>query len=208
VIHAPTYFALSKGQELYSHIPLFGPFSAERELHDYIEKRVRPDRGTILFAVIDKTRNHSREDDEGAIAGIIAYKNTSIANLSTEVSYVITLPPFQRTHVASNAVGLLLQYALEPTSNGGLGLRRVQWQANSLNVASLRTAEKMGFKMEGILRWDRVFHGGKARGKTGNGREPPTGSEDDLGRDTVLLSHCWDDWEQGGREKVLGVMDR
>ena len=193
---------------MYSHIPSFGPFSAEQELHDYIEKIARPDRGTILFAVIDKTRNRSREDDEGAIAGMIAYKNTSTANLSTEISYVITLPPFQRTHVASNAVGLLLQYALEPPSNGGLGLRRVQWQANSLNVASLRTAEKMGFKMEGILRWDRIFHDGKARGKTGNGRDPPEGSEDDLGRDTVLLSHCWDDWEQGEREKVLAIMDR
>ena len=192
---------------MYTHIP-FGPFSAEKEVHGLIDNVVLPDHGMILFAVIDKTRDRSGEDDEGALAGMIGYMNTSTRNLSTEIGCVITLPPFQRTHVTSNAVGLLLQYALEPPSNGGLGLRRVQWQTNSLNVASLRAAEKMGFKMEGVLRWDRIFHDGKARGKTGNGRDPPKGSEDDIGRDSVLLSHCWDDWEQGGREKVLAVMER
>lgn len=162
----------------------------------------------ILYAVIDKTLPKSKEDEDGALAGILAYMNTSAVNLSTEIGCVITLPSFQRTHVTSNAVGLLLQYALEPASGGGLGLRRVQWQTSSMNTSSIRTAERMAFKMEGVLRWDRIFHGGKAKGKIGNGCRLPRGSEDDLARDTVLFSLCWDDWEQGAKEKVQAVMDR
>jgi len=152
----------------------------------------------------------------------MGFLNTSPANLSTEVGFAIILPPFQRTHVTSNAIGLLLQYALDPPSDssdgdgsisfgreqrggrGGLGLRRVQWQANSLNTASIRAAERMGFKHEAVLRWDRVLREGREKGKVGNGREV----SDDIGRDTIMLSLCWDDWEGGGREKVLGVMER
>jgi len=208
-IHAPGYFALSSSHpELYAHIP-FGPFATEKELVDeFIEGIVQPKNDFLLYAVIDKTRPNSKEDEEGALAGVIAYLNTSTANLSTEIGCVITLPPFQRTHVTSNAIGLLLQHALELPSNGGLGLRRVQWQANSVNAASLRTAERMGFKMEGILKWDRIFYGGKAKGKVGNGRELPRGNNDDLGRDTALLSLCWDDWEEDARVKVQAAMDR
>jgi RimJ/RimL family protein N-acetyltransferase len=193
--------------ELYAHIPL-GPFATEQEFVEFVEK-VHLNREMILFAVIDKTRKASKEDEDGALAGVLSYMNTSSTNLSTEIGYVITFLPFQRTHVTSNAVGLLLQYALEPPSNGGLGLRRVQWQTNSGNSASARTAERMGFKMEGILRWDRVYYDGKTKGKVSNGREMPRwGNQDDLGRDTLLLSLCWDDWEQGGREKVQTIMER
>lgn len=187
-----------------------GPFATEKNfVDDFVEGRVRPDSAMVLYAIIDKTRPPTKEDENGALAGIIAYMNTSTANLSTEIGCVTILPPFQKTHVTSNAVGLLLQYALELPENGGLGLRRVQWQASSVNTASMRSAERMGFEKEGVLRWDRVFHRGKANGKVGNGRRvPPGGNEGDFGRDTVVFGLCWDDWEQGGREKVQVTMDR
>jgi len=167
----------------------------------------------VLFAVIDKTQSADSEDG-GALAGTIGYLNTSSATLSTEIGFVVTLPPFQRTHVTSNAIGLLLQYALDlpdasaDGSRGGLGLRRVQWQADSANTASIRAAERMGFRMEGLLRWDRVLRAGKENGKVGNGRSCPLGEEGDIGRDSVILSLCWDDWEGGAREKVISVMER
>jgi RimJ/RimL family protein N-acetyltransferase len=101
-----------------------------------------------------------------------------------------------------------LQHALNTTEEGGIGLRRVVWQANSLNTASRKAAERMGFIFEGILRWDRVFHDGVPRGKAGNGRTPPKGQEKDLGRDTIMLGLCWDDWESGAKEKVQKAMDR
>lgn len=220
-IHADTFFALSYPHpELYTHLP-FGPFpSAANFVDQLIEGRIQRDPALILFAVIDKTRAAaaSGNDNEGALAGTIGFLNTSAANLCTEIGFVITLPPFQRTHVTSNAVGLLLQYALdlpspaegalplgrEKQGGGGLGLRRVQWQANSLNLSSIRAAERMGFKHEAVLRWDRVLREGREMGKVGNGREVAG----DIGRDSVMLSLCWDDWEDGGREKVLSIMKR
>lgn len=171
----------------------------------------------ILYAILNKTRSHPTVNDgtdappsSADFAGTIGYLHGSPTNLSIEVGFIIVLPPFQRTHVTTNAVGLLLRYALDlPTASPpGLGLRRVQWQASERNQASIRVAERMGFKREARLRWDRVFIGG--RGKVGNGEDiregdPKPGT---LGRHTVLLAICWDDWENGWREQVTRLMDR
>ncbi|KAG6372491.1 acetyltransferase [Boletus reticuloceps] len=143
-------------------------------------------------------------------AGTIGYLHGSPTHLSVEIGFIIILPPFQRTHVTTNAVALLLRYALDlPTATPpGLGLRRVQWQSSEKNEASIRVAERMGFKREGLLRWDRVYMGGQ--GKAGNGEDVREGDPmpDTLGRHTVLFALCWDDWENGGRERVAQLTDR
>ena len=211
-IHTPPFFALSSPHpELYTHLP-FGPFSSSLAFDQYLASRIHPDPALVLFAIIDKTRSADQlnTDKDGALAGVIGFLNSSPQNLSTEIGFVIITPPFQRTHVTSNAVGLLLLYTLNLPGDGGLGLRRVQWQTNSANAASVGVAERMGFRKEGLLRWDRVLHSGLEKGKIGNGRIMPRtdGNENDIGRDTIMLSLCWDDWEDGGREKVKILMDR
>jgi len=128
------------------------------------------------------------------------------------------MPAFQRTHVTTNAIGLLLQYALDLPVDGGLGLRRVRWQCNSANIASARVAERIGFRYEALLKWDRIMHGGWKTGKAGNNRTMPRGcgepgkvepdKVEEMGRDTIMLSICWDDWEDGGREKVKNLIER
>ena len=165
----------------------------------------------MLYAVIDKTKPtpSPTNDQEGALAGVIGYLNSSVEHESTEIGFVIILPAFQRTHVTSNAIGLLLHYALDAPEQGGLGMRRVQWQANSVNGLSRKVAERMGFESEGVMRWHKIFKDGVARGKVGNGRGTPEGAEEgDLGRDTAIYRLCWDDWEDTGREKVRRVMGR
>ncbi|KAJ7170683.1 acyl-CoA N-acyltransferase [Mycena crocata] len=154
--------------------------------------RVDPD--SVLFAVIDKPKN--------ALAGVIALVHTSAQNLSTEIACVICFPAFQRTYVNSNAVGILLRYCLDLPENGGLGFRRVQWTANPANTASIKAAERMGMKMEGTLRWTWVLPAGK------EGQEAGKGRGDGVGRDSVLLATCWDDWENGGREHVAKILER
>lgn len=161
-----------------------------------------------MFAIIDQTRHPPTEGLDGALAGIVGYLNSVPANLSTEIGFIFTLPSFQKTRVASTAVGLMLQHAFEPREKRGLALRRVQWQTNSLNSGSRRLAESMGFQMEGILRWQRIFPGGRRKRKMGNGQELPEGSnEDDLGRDTAMLAICWDDWKLRERDRVLSLLN-
>lgn len=139
---------------------------------------------------------------------MLGYLITDTTHLKTEIGYITILPPFQRTHVTTNAVGLLMEYALNPPSLSGLGLRRVQWQTNELNYQSVHAAERMGFKMEGTLRWDRVLPSGK--GKPGSSVLLKAGDprSDCVGRHTAILAICWDDWENGGKEEALRLMAR
>jgi len=216
--HADLFFQGSSSHpELYQHLP-FGPFpSATAFVEQLVQGRIQPNPGCTLYAIIDKTRTRPRAHDRTNalppsdidFAGTIGYLNGSPTHLSVEIGFIIILPPFQRTHVTTNAMGLLLRYAFDlPTASPpGLGLRRVQWQSSEKNEASIRVAERMGFKREGLLRWDRVYVGGK--GKVGNGEDVRAGDPmpDTLGRHTVLLATCWDDWENGGREQVTRLMN-
>lgn len=191
---------------MYQHLP-FGPFeSVDHFVDTFVEGRVRSNPALILFAVYDKTKATLGNTD-GELAGTIGLLNTSTANLSTEIGFVLMLPAFRRTHVTSNAIGLLLRYTLNLPAAGGLGLRRVVWMASQINEPSIRAAERMGFKREAVLRWAVVLPEGKVQG---NGRERRKGDpkENQLGRDTVVLAICWDDWENGGKEKVDAIMER
>jgi hypothetical protein len=126
--------------------------------------------------------------------------------------------PFQRTHVLTHAIALLLRWTLNtptPTSEG-LGLRRTQWFAKSTNIPSITAAKRMGLVEEASLnhpmRWDRVFDHWR------DGVEPLpiflTGERKEVeearggGRHSVLLGTDWEAWENGGREKIDALVGR
>ncbi|KAH9954593.1 acyl-CoA N-acyltransferase [Russula dissimulans] len=108
---------------------------------------------------------------EDKLAGLIGLKNASPANLSAEIAWILVFPAFQRT----------------TPQRPGLGLRRVQWTTHTENEASWRGAKRMGFREEGVLRWSWV-----------NREKDPKSPR--AGRNSVVLSLCADDWENGGRE--------
>lgn len=111
--------------------------------------------------------------------------------------------------MATNAVGLALQLAFKSAEKGGLGLRRIHWSASTMNLASSRLAQRMGFEKVGVIPWHMRFVKGKIHGKVGNGREvPPGGDPEDLWRDTLSLTLGWDRWENGAREMVAKAMER
>ena len=203
-LHAREYASQSAAHpELHRYFPL-NPSSLDAIL-TAVELRVRRDPTWILFAIIDKTHG----DGGGALAGVIGLVHASPANLSAEVAWVLVFPAFQRTYVASNAIGLLLRYCLELPSDRqrpGLGFRRVQWTAHTANRASQAAAKRMGFKEEGVLRWSWVI----AEGMEGNGITLRDGDPESPrpGRDSVMFSLCVDDWESEGREHVQRLIDR
>ncbi|KAI0339870.1 acyl-CoA N-acyltransferase [Trametopsis cervina] len=175
----------------------------------YLLETLRADPTYVPFAIIDKGRPDAAHPEwEGSFAGFIALTNVSAQNLAAEVGSVRIFPAFQRTYVTSTAVALLLRYCLEvpgakPVS--GLGLRRVQWGATKGHEASINAALRMGFKREGIIRWHKVVYN-----EDKEGPEPRAGDPMPEKRrsDTEMFSFCADNWEDGGREKVLALMER
>ncbi|KAK7679001.1 hypothetical protein QCA50_017945 [Cerrena zonata] len=175
------------------------------------ERSIRQDPQHIIFVVIDKTfQDEARPEFGGSLAGLIALFGTSVEQLTTEIAFVVTFPAFQRSHVAANAVGVLMKYCLEVPSATvpGLGLRRVKWHCHPKNLRSKGFAEKMGFHYEGILRWHCLLSEFFLRdGEPVWRKDDPPGAKNP-GRHTVTLSVCWDDWESGVRENVQKQIDR
>ncbi|KAJ8610943.1 hypothetical protein MRB53_038247 [Persea americana] len=166
------------------------PRTAENFAHFY-KTVVDPNPGFVLFAAFEKTRP---EDP----AGMIGLQGTSIIHLKAEVGPVFVFPEWQRTHVATNMIGLLLHWCLDSAEQDGLGLRRVTWEASQENEASIRIAKRMGFVYEGTLRWHGVLAASKVGTKDARngGMALLEASQKTFapGRHTVLLSVCWDDW--------------
>ena len=209
-LHAAEFFkVMDTNKQLTRFLPL-PELRSQRDLLVFFEDyRKTPE--NVLFIIIDKTRPPASGVElpgfeGGSFAGVIAYIRTSGANLCTEIGYVVIFPEFQRTHVLTNAAGLMLRYCLNrPTdSPPGLGLRRVQWCANTRNAPSIRAAERLQFKREATTRWDRAL----PEGKEGNTPRPSDPYPEKLGRDTATLTICWDDWENGARNAIEKLMER
>jgi len=207
-IHGQAYWdAVSTNLDLFKFYPFI--YEKYEEVLTFFELKFRADPTRIMFAIIDKTRpDPTHPEFGGSLAGVTGLLNTSAQNLSTEIGHVLTFPPFQRTHVTGNAIGVLLKYCLDRTnaSPPGLALRRVFWHCHSGNVRSAALAERMGMKREGIMRWHTVLPPKlAANGRKASEHDP---FPDRPGRDTFVLSVCWDEWEEGVRERVQGIIDR
>ncbi|KAK9371449.1 acyl-CoA N-acyltransferase [Lipomyces chichibuensis] len=215
-IHANIYFrSISAQDQLFRYLP-YGPFHDLASFLTWLEIRIRSDKASVLYAVVDKTCREQRlfvEDPRGAhppgaLAGVIGLIDTDATNLSSEVGHICMFPAFQRTHVTTQAAGLLLQWALESPRVGGLGLRRVAWKAHLSNSASVRAATRLGFKMEGTVRWQRVLSETKDGLVVDNAKLAALLPGKGRGRHTYLLGICWDDWEDAGRTLVNKLMAR
>lgn len=90
-LHTTTFVAqVSSHPEMFAHTPS-GPFNTVDDLKALIE---RPDSvsmfstsnpASLLFAIIDKTRASSPEDEEGELAGLTGYTDASKTNRSAEI---------------------------------------------------------------------------------------------------------------------------
>jgi RimJ/RimL family protein N-acetyltransferase len=177
-----------------------GPFEAMDDLLSFMHAVIVQDPGNVVFAILDRTKPvyHDRWSG-GQLAGTIALLNTEVHNFCTEIGFVMIAKQFQRTHVTTNAVGLLLQWCFSE-----LGLHRVQWQANHRNEPSIQTAVKIGFTREGIIRWQRVL----PASKRDVGELVNRNGKEEVGRHSAMLAMYWDDWEAGLKDTVATRMAR
>ncbi|OAP63478.1 hypothetical protein AYL99_02705 [Fonsecaea erecta] len=223
-VHAAPFVEMIKAHpEMFSYIP-FPVINDEADFMKVYEG-IHSSPADCLFAVLDKKQKKKVQEEEGlasslkaaaemggngnTFAGVVSLMATNPTNAVTEVGVMI-FPAFQRTHVATNAIGLLLFWTLDPPAAGGLALRRVVWQTHAGNAVSRRTATRLGFEFEGIARWDRVFP--RCRGsEVGLSAEAlrvrnGTPGEEQPGRHTAVYSIVWDEWDDNKRPRIAALM--
>ncbi|KAF2720654.1 acyl-CoA N-acyltransferase, partial [Polychaeton citri CBS 116435] len=200
--HALPFIEVIKATpEIFRYIPFPVIETKEDFMREFYDE-IHAVPGNFLYAVIDTKGNPS-----GDFAGIVAISHMNPVNAVAEMGIIIS-PAFRRTHVASNTIGLLLLWLLDPPPSGGLGLRRVEWQCHSENTISRQTALRMGFVFEGIARWQRVFPRGGVTVPVKDLERRNGTKEETPGRHTAIFSLVWDEWDDDKRHKVVAQMAR
>lgn len=107
--------------------------------------------GSMLpFAVIDRS--------DGRAAGMTTYMNVDAANRRLEIGSTWYRRRVQRTALNTECKLLLLRHAFEV-----LGCNGVEFRTHVLNVASRRAIERLGAKLDGVLRQHMVMPNGTLR---------------------------------------------
>lgn len=117
-----------------------------------IERRndLRASGSMLPFAVIDKARNKA--------VGMTTYMNIDAASPRLEIGSTWYCPSVQRTGLNTECKLLLLQHAFEE-----LGCIAVEFRTHFLNHQSRRAIERLGARLDGILRAHCVMENGIIR---------------------------------------------
>lgn len=135
--------SLDAGGRMWTYL-FSGPFAGFEDYRAWLEPR-QASEDPLHFAFVDKGR--------GQAVGTGAYLRIDCANGVLEVGHLAYSPLLQRSPVATEAMYLMMRHAFE------LGYRRYEWKCDSLNAASRRAAERLGFTFEGIFRQAVVYKG-------------------------------------------------
>ncbi len=92
---------------------------------------------TIFYAL--------RDHGTGEICGQASFLDINASMGSIEIGHIWFGPSLQRTRAATEALYLMIRYAMDD-----LAYRRMQWRCNSLNVKSRAAAKRLGFRFEGV----------------------------------------------------------
>lgn len=95
-----------------------------------------------------------RHKESGHIKGMACYLDVQPAQGVIEIGGIWFAPDMQRTRAATEALFLMLAYAMTD-----LRYRRMQWRCNAPNQKSRNAALRLGFKYEGIFYNHMIFKG-------------------------------------------------
>lgn len=101
----------------------------------------------------------------GRAVGLLALCEVDLPNASVEVGPVVFGPEMRRTRAATEAVYLLARCVFEEW-----GFVRFVWSCDAANGASVRAAERFGFRYEGTWRGHFVVEG-KEKGEVARRRD-------------------------------------
>jgi RimJ/RimL family protein N-acetyltransferase len=136
-------FQKDNDNSLWKYLP-YGPFYTINEFSEFIEEKSNK-KDPKFYAIIDI------ETDEAI--GFSSYLRIDENNGVIEIGHLAFSPRLQKTRIATEAIYLLIKYALS------LGYRRIEWKCNDKNIASKNSALRLGFKYEGLFRQAAVVKG-------------------------------------------------
>jgi RimJ/RimL family protein N-acetyltransferase len=90
--------------------------------------------------------------------GSTSLRHIDIVNRTVEIGGTWLAAPFHRSGINQECKNLLITHAFTE-----LGMNRVMLQTDELNRRSRRAIEKLGAKLEGILREDKILWNGRVR---------------------------------------------
>ncbi|EJI9011318.1 GNAT family N-acetyltransferase [Escherichia albertii] len=96
------------------------------------------DPSLVPFAVVDNRSERA--------VGLVCFMAIEREHGTVEIGHVTWSPRMKNSVLGTEAIWLLLQCAFAH------GYRRVEWKCDSLNLASRRAAERLGFVFEGRFR--------------------------------------------------------
>lgn len=91
-------------------------------------------------------------DGDGAL-GMASFLRIAPEIGAIEIGHISYAPALQRSRASTEAMYLMMRHAFD------LGYRRLEWKCDSLNAASRRAAERLGFVYEGLFRQAVVVKG-------------------------------------------------
>ena len=146
--HAADLYESSHGTEAGLHIwdyMNYGPWP-DVEAYASVLRTQSASTDPIFYAI--------RSNKTGKYCGQASFLDNHAQNGVTEIGHIWFAPELQRTRGATEALFLMLKYAMDD-----LGYRRMQWRCNSLNAKSRGAARRLGFRFEGIFYNNLIFKG-------------------------------------------------
>jgi RimJ/RimL family protein N-acetyltransferase len=136
--------AVNGQDQIWTYMSAYGPFATEAVFSDWLAGRASLE-DPFSYAIVDAS--------DRAI-GIATLMEIRPAMRVCEIGHIVYSPALQQTQLATEAQYLLARYVFET-----LGYRRYEWKCNSLNAASRRAAERLGFTFEGVSRQHMIAKG-------------------------------------------------
>ena len=129
-------YAEDPGGKLWTYM-FTGPFPSKDDLRAWMESAAKTE-DPLFHALI--------ELPSGKAVGVAAYMRIKPDHGVIEVGSITYSHRLQRTPAATEAMYLMMKRAFNE-----LGYRRYEWKCDSLNTASCRAAERLGFSFDGIF---------------------------------------------------------
>ena len=147
-VHAEALYAAShsdeQGRAIWTYLPE-GPWPDATAYTQHLQGNAA-NLARIFYALVDP--------ESGLAVGQASFMDMDAASGVIEIGYIWFAPSLQRTRGATEAMFLMLDYALS-----GLRYRRMQWRCNAHNEKSRNAARRLGFRYEGTFYNHMIYKG-------------------------------------------------